>query len=88
MHCALHGSKVSLCVVTATLILGFGVLRQFAPTGAMIGCGAGLIALAALHMSCSDTGVSHLMIWHGSVLIAFGVALGLGGTVLNRWLDD
>ncbi len=86
--CALHGSQMGIVVMIATLLLGFGALRRFAPTGALIGTGAGLISLATLHLSCSMTGMAHLMVWHGLVLLAFGCLTTIGWRLVDRFVGQ
>ena len=82
LPCLLAG--VSMAVPAAALL--WLVLRQGAPlaiiaTGGTLGSTAGLLAVTALQVKCPHQEAPHLLLWHGSVLLA---ASGAG--VLLGWL--
>jgi hypothetical protein len=82
LPCLLAG--VSMAVPAAALL--WVVLRRGAPlamiaTGATLGATAGLVGVAALQVKCPHQEAPHLLVWHGSVLLATS-----GGGVLLSWL--
>ena len=62
-------------VVLLILALAFGgrFLRRHAPTGLLLGIGAGLLGIMPLHIACEHTSAEHLMVWHALVPILGGL---------------
>jgi len=60
------------------------VLRRHAPTGLLLGLGAGLLGLVPLHLHCPANAASHLILWHGLVPILAAVIAGLGWGLLRE----
>lgn len=71
--CLRVGFLISGGVVLAALILGRQVLRRFAPTGLLIGVGAGMFGVIPIHFACADNSLHHLMVWHGLVPVTAGL---------------
>ncbi len=75
--CLAVGLVTALAIAGAGLGVGRGVLRRHAPTGLLLGVGAGLLALLPLHFACPDCTAAHLLSWHGLVPPLSGVIAGL-----------
>lgn len=81
--CMTHGFVVAAVMIGAALVFGRNILRRHAPSAALYGVGAGMLALVPLGMTCPVGTADHLMIWHG-LLPALTGALSWG---LSRLLQ-
>jgi hypothetical protein len=81
--CMSVGVSMSIGLVVVGMGVGRGVLRRHAPTGLLLGVGAGLFALIPLHFSCPDCSPGHLLAWHGLIPPLSGAAAGLAWTLLG-----
>ncbi len=79
--CLLMGVGVSLGLFGLAVAFGRPVLRRHAPTGLLLGVGAGLMGLIPLHVGCPVLSLGHLLLWHGLVL---GVTGGVAGLIWAR----
>jgi len=89
LPCLLAG--VSMAVPGAALL--WLVLRQGAPlsmiaTGGTLGATAGLLGVTALQVKCPHQEAPHLLVWHGSVLLAVSGAGMLLGWLAQRASDN
>ncbi len=75
--CLGTGLGVSVAVGGIALGIGGKALRRHAPTGLLVGVGAGLLALVPLHYACADCSSVHLLVWHGLVPPTAGLLVGL-----------
>ena len=81
-----------VCMAIPAAGLLWLVLRQGAPlsmiaTGTMLGATAGLLGVTALQVKCPHQDAPHLLVWHGSVLLAASGAGGLLGWLAQRVSD-
>lgn len=75
--CMGHGLAASSVVIVLALLLGRKVMRRHAPTGLLIGVGAGMLGVIPLHMACKHDDAAHLMVWHALVPVIAGLIGGL-----------
>ncbi|MCB9544991.1 MAG: hypothetical protein H6706_03765 [Myxococcales bacterium] len=80
--CLGTGLGVAAVLILLGLALGRRVLRRHAPTGFLLGAGAGLLGVLPLHVACVHSAADHLMVWHGLVPIMGGVFGALAWTLL------
>lgn len=86
MQCLTMGLIVSFL----PWLIAMGMLWRGHPvaptlTGAIAGMATGLYGLAMLHLSCPNTGMVHLMVFHGGVIVlASLVGAAIGRLVLSR----
>lgn len=78
--CMGHGLAASSAIIVLALLLGRKVMRHHAPTGLLIGVGAGMLGVIPLHMACRHDSAAHLMVWHALVPVIAGL---IGGVI---WL--
>ena len=74
--CLKGGTLASVAILGTALFAGRRVLRRHAPTGLLLGLGAGLLGLVPVSTHCIADVTGHIMIWHSLVPI---VACGLAG---------
>ncbi|MEZ4466004.1 MAG: hypothetical protein R3F43_16475 [bacterium] len=80
--CLGTGLGVAAVLIGLGLILGRRVLRRHAPTGFLLGAGAGLLGVLPLHLACVHSAADHLMVWHGLVPIMGGLFGAAAWTLL------
>ena len=66
--CLLEAVLLGVVGLLVALKLGYGSCRRHAPTGMLLGMGAALVALAPLHVGCSNKSLTHLMSWHATAI--------------------
>jgi hypothetical protein len=76
LGCLVTGTVLSGGLALAAALIGRGSLRRHAPTGALVGVGAGLVALVPLQLHCTADAPIHLLLWHVLVPVAGGVVAG------------
>lgn len=76
LGCLKGGVLTSAAVLITALIAGRKVLRRHAPTGLLLGLGAGLLGLVPVSTHCIADAAGHVMLWHTLVPV---VASGLAG---------
>lgn len=81
--CLWHGLIVSAAVLVMGLGVGGRVLRRHAPTGLLLGLGAGLFGLVPLHLACGSCAASHVFTWHAAVPLFSSVFAGLAWALLR-----
>ncbi len=76
--CLAMGLSVSLGAVAIALGLGRSVIRRHAPSGLLLGLGAGFLGLLTLHLVCDSCARNPvgLMGWHGMVPVLAGALSG------------
>ncbi len=76
--CLGTGLGLALLYGVSGLLLGRRVLRRHAPSGALLGVGAGLLALVTLHLACATCPASYAasLVWHGGVPVLSGLLFG------------
>lgn len=76
--CLGSGGWMAAGVLAAAMLFGRSVLRRHAPSAALYGVGAGMLALVPLSSACHVATLGHLMVWHGLVPVFTGfVAWGI-----------
>lgn len=73
------GGVVVLLILA--LALGGRFLRRHAPTGLLLGIGAGLLGIIPLHLACEHTAADH-MLWHALVPVVGGLSGALAWLLL------
>lgn len=86
--CLGTGAGVSAALLVAAFAAGRAVLRRHAPTGLLLGAGAGLLGLVPLHLTCAWCSPAHVLLWHGAVPVASGLAAALGWAMLRSGRVD
>lgn len=75
--CMSHGMAAAGAVILLSLIVGRRVMRRHAPTGLLIGVGAGMLGVIPLHLACVHDDAAHLMVWHALVPVIAGLVGGI-----------
>lgn len=75
--CMGHGMAAAGSVILLSLIVGRRVMRRHAPTGLLIGVGAGMLGVIPLHLACVHDDAAHLMAWHALVPVIAGLVGGI-----------
>ena len=75
--CMGHGMAAAGAVILLSLIVGRRVMRRHAPTGLLIGVGAGMLGVIPLHLACVHDDAAHLMVWHALVPVIAGLVGGI-----------
>lgn len=88
-RCTERGLTVAtVASVMLILLLRRAAIHQPATFGATLGGTSGLVATAALQLSCFHREGAHLLVWHGAVP-ALAAAAGLaGGLIWRRWSEQ
>jgi hypothetical protein len=71
-----------IAALTAAVSFSFsrrGYALDWGLSGALIGAFSGAVALLALQLSCPDHDAAHLLVWHGSAMLASIAAGYLAG---------
>ncbi|MFN3199121.1 MAG: NrsF family protein [Bradymonadia bacterium] len=76
--CLKGGALTSTAILATTLVAGRKVLRRHAPTGLLLGLGAGFLGLVPVSTHCIAESAGHVMVWHTLIPI---VACGLAGAL-------
>lgn len=71
--CFAGGGLYSVGVIVAGVLLAGQLTRRHAPSGALLGVGAGLLGMVPLHLHCTNCSPGHVMVWHGLVPVAAGL---------------
>jgi hypothetical protein len=75
--CMGHGMAASAAIIVLALLVGRKVMRRHAPTGLLIGVGAGMLGVIPLHLACVHDSAAHLMVWHALVPVIAGLVGGV-----------
>ncbi len=84
MACLGSGGLLAAALALAAALLGRGLLRRHAPTGLLLGVGAGLVAVVPLQLHCRLETASHVLLWHALVPVLAGVAAGVAWGLWRR----
>jgi hypothetical protein len=83
-HCLGIGAGLSALTAVAAWLLGRGVLRRRAPTGLLVGVGAGLVGLVQLQILCVADAAAHVLVWHAAVPLVTGALAGVAWGLLGE----
>jgi hypothetical protein len=75
--CLGSGGLLAAALALAAALLGRGLLRRHAPTGLLLGVGAGLVAVVPLQLHCRLDAPVHVLLWHALVPVLAGIAAGV-----------
>jgi uncharacterized membrane protein YeaQ/YmgE (transglycosylase-associated protein family) len=75
--CLAKGAGIAVALVALAGLFGRKVLRRHAPTGLLLGVGAGLIGVIPIHIACPVLDPVHLLVWHGMVPVLSGAVVAL-----------
>jgi hypothetical protein len=77
LGCLGSGALLAAALALTAALLGRGLLRRHAPTGLLLGVGAGLVAVVPLQLHCRLAAPGHVLLWHALVPVLAGLAAGL-----------